>query len=67
MTDDQMMSRVLFLEELVQKWLRQDKYIGKNSRVFKVTQECHELWWELNKRDLSRRKGKNVIALNPYN
>lgn len=67
MTEDQMMSRVLFLEELVQKWLRQDKYIGKNSRVFRVTQECHDLWMELHKRDFSRRKSDNVVVLNPYN
>lgn len=66
MTEDQMMSRVLFLEELVQKWLRQDKYIGKNSRVFRVTQECDDLWKELHRRDFSRRKRNNVVALNPY-
>lgn len=59
MTLKQLERRVQFLEQVRERFVQRDKYLGKSSRSESVTQECNLLWRriaELARKDYFREK-----------
>jgi len=44
LTEAQIWKKAMYLEQKLQEHIGTDKYIGKNSRVAKITFECNVLW-----------------------
>jgi hypothetical protein len=63
LSESQLWKKAMYLEQKLQEYLVSDKYIGKNSRVAKITFECNVLWRALEKLGHSQRAEANRASL----
>jgi hypothetical protein len=61
LSESQLWKKAMYLEQKLQEYLGTDKYIGKNSRVAKITFECNVLWKALEalgRKDLANQRAE---------